>query len=75
MKVKCFKCGNIFDFSKFKYKAHDKIYGEPQYYYCDDCVDKYVDNIFENYVIRSDDMIDKFVNAMQEDNIEAERIC
>lgn len=74
MKVKCSKCGNIFDFSKSKHKARDRIYRETKYY-CDDCVDKYIDDIFENYVIRSDDMIDKFVNAMQKDNIEAERIC
>lgn len=63
MKVKCSKCGNIFDFSKSMHKACDKIYGETQYY-CDDCVNKHIDNIFKNYVIRSDDMIDKFVNAM-----------
>ena len=67
MKVKCFKCGNIFDFSKSRYKTRNEIYGEPQYY-CDDCVDKYVDNIFEN-------MVNKVVNAMQEDNIEVKRIC
>ena len=63
MKVKCSKCGNIFDFSKSKHKARVEIYGESQYY-CDNCVDKYIN-----------DMINKFVNAMQEDNIEAERIC
>ena len=63
MKVKCSKCGNIFDFSKSKHKARVEIYGENQYY-CDNCVDKYIN-----------DMINKFVNAMQEDNIEAERIC
>ncbi len=68
MKVKCSKCGNIFDFFKSRYKAHDEIYGEPQYYYCDDCVDKYVDNILEN-------MVNRVVDAMQEDGIEAERIC
>ena len=68
MKVKCSKWGNIFDFSKSKHKARDKIYGETQYYYCDDCVDKYVDNIFEN-------MVNRVVDAMQEDNIEAKRIC
>lgn len=67
MKVKCSNCGNIFDFSKSNNKARAEIYGETQYY-CDDCVDKYIDNIFEN-------MIDKFVNAMQENDIEAERIC
>lgn len=67
VKVKCFKCCNIFDFSKSKHKAREEIYGETQYY-CDDCVDKYIDNIFEN-------MINKVVNAMQEDDIEVERIC
>lgn len=67
MKVKCSKCGNIFDFSKSRYKAHDEIYGETQYY-CDDCVDKYIDNIFEN-------MVNRVVDAMQEDGIESERIC
>lgn len=67
MKVKCSKCGNIFDFSKSKHKARDEIYGETQYY-CDDCVDKYIDNIFEN-------MVNRVVDAMQEDGIESERIC
>ena len=67
MKVKCSKCNNIFDFSKSMHKARDEIYGETQYY-CDDCVDKYIDNIFEN-------MVNRVVDAMQEDGIEAERIC
>lgn len=67
MKVKCSKCGNIFDFSKSKHKARVEIYGEAQYY-CDDCVDKYIDDIFEN-------MVNRFVDAMQEDGIESERIC
>ena len=67
MKVKCSKCGNIFDFSKSMHKARDEFYGEAQYY-CDDCVDKYIDDIFEN-------MVNKVVNTMQKDNIEAERIC
>ena len=67
MKVKCSKCGNIFDFSKSKHKARDEIYGETQYY-CDDCADKYIDNIFEN-------MVNRVVDAMQEDGIESERIC
>lgn len=65
MKVICSKCGNIFDFSKSIHKAHSEIYGE---YYCDDCVNKYIDNIFEN-------MINRVVDAMQEDGIESERIC
>lgn len=67
MKVKCSKCGNIFDFSKSKHKARDRIYRETKYY-CDDCVDKYIDDIFEN-------MVNKVVNTMQKDNIEAKRIC
>lgn len=67
MKVKCSKCGNIFDFSKSKHKARDKIYGETEYY-CDDCVNKYIDNIVEN-------IINKVVNSMQKDDIEVERIC
>lgn len=67
MKVTCSKCGNIFDFSKSKHKARDEIYGETQYY-CDDCVDKYIDDIFEN-------MVNRVVDAMQEDGIESERIC
>lgn len=67
MKVTCSKCGNIFDFSKSKHKARDRIYRETQYY-CDDCVDKYIDNIFEN-------MVNRVVDAMQEDDIESERIC
>lgn len=66
MKVKCSKCGNIFDFSKSMHKARDENYGESQYY-CDNCVDKYINDIFKKYVIRSDDMINRFVNAIQED--------